>query len=145
MQNTFSFIIMCSCIAVSLFCIYKIVTVQKSIIRFNYMLLLILSIFFSISFYNDYLSITVDVTKVDGEYLYYTYDNKEKRAEIDGKMKVKVGSKVDLYMKNKEYYLPNSSTKQIYQSISFLLTFLVLGVFIYTKNTYPDEFKNSGL
>jgi hypothetical protein len=135
MQNTFSFTMMVLCIAVSMFCIYKIVTVQTLIIRANYIFLLILSIFLSVSFYNDYLSITVDVTKVEGKYLYYTYNNIEKRIEIDPKQKIN-GDTVVLYLKNKEYYLPTRLNKRMYHAISFLL-FLVCGFFfIYTKSYY---------
>jgi hypothetical protein len=141
MQNTFSFTMMVLCIAVSIFCLYKIVTVQTLIIRANYIFLLILSMFLSVSFYNDYLSITVDVTKVEGKYLYYTYNNIEKRIEIDPKQKIN-GDTVVLYLKNKEYYLPS---KRMHHAISFLL-FLVCGVFfIYTKSYYSYEFTSSGL
>jgi hypothetical protein len=147
MQNTFSFTMMVLCIALSMFCIYKIVTMQTIIIRANYIFILILSIFLSVSFYNDYLSITVDVTKVEGTNLYYTYNNIEKRIEIDPKEKinVKVGDTIVLYLKNKEYYLPTRLNKRMYHAISFLL-FLVCGFFfIYTKSYYSDSVKGSGL
>ena len=144
MQNIFSLIITIISVSVSIFCLYKILIIKSDIIRINYISLLILSIFLSISFYNDYLSITVVVTKVKGKYFYYMYNNKEKYAEFDQKIKIKVGDKIILYFKNNDYYLP---TKTIYNSHSLLFLLSTVSVFLYffTKKNYPEEFKNSGL
>ena len=135
---------MAICIALSIFCLYKIVTVQSSIIRINYILLLIFLGFSSFSYYNEYKSITVVVTKLDGTFLYYTYNGSEKRLALDPKQKINFasGDTIVLYLKDNEYYLPN---KNMYNGISFGLLLVCACIFMYTRINYPDEFKTSGL
>ena len=146
MQNKFSFMMMAICIALSIFCLYKIVTVQTSIIRINYISLLIFLIFFSFSYYNEYISITVVVTRVDDTFLYYKrpYFDGENRLAFDPKqnINVRVGDTIVLYLKDKDYYLPN---KNMYNGISFGLLLVCACIFMYTKINYPDDFKTSGL
>ena len=133
-------------IAFSILCIYKIITVQTSIIRINYISLLIFSIYLSFYYYNEYLSITVIVLRVDDTFLYYKrpYFDGENRLTLDTKqnINVKAGETIVLYLKDKDYYIPN---KNYYNGIYIGLLIVFFFIFIYTKINYPDEFKTSGL
>jgi hypothetical protein len=92
-------------------------------------------------YYQQYFSIVVEITKVDNDTLYYE-NNSIKTSDS-----YKVGNTVVLYKSlfGKEYVLYKNSTQKMLIFINFILIIVSALLLIYTRQKYPDLFKNSSL
>ena len=111
----------------------------------NYFLLLLLSIFNLVFYYQQYFSIVVEITQINRDTLYYEYNSHQLSLKTSDSYKV--GNTIVLYKSlfGKEYVLYKKSTQKMLQFISLTLLNISLLLVIYTRNKYPDLFKNSSL
>lgn len=129
----------------TIFLLYKLSIENVNIIRINYFSLLLLSIFNLVFYYQQYFSIVVEITQINNDTLYYEYNSNQLSVKTSDSYKV--GNTLVLYKSlfGKEYVLYKNSTQKMLHFINFILGIIFLILFLYTKQKYPDLFKNSSL
>ena len=145
MTNVRSFISFLLFILLALFCGYKMIIVKSHIIRINYIIIFISCIITSITFYNDYISMIVKISKIKDSMLFYGKESDKESVKGNENETYKIGERIILYknfFKN-EYYVP--STFDIFHFLPFLSCLIICASVIYTKHNYPEEFKLSDL